>query len=98
MSTSELPEAQDTRFCWTDHATRGVKIWDLDTGTLQFELDAHADTINSIYITPDSRTLTTVSTDRTIKQWRAASNDEVHQMRQRWQEITRAQESARSDE
>ena len=58
-----------------------VKIWDLATGTMQFELEAHTDRVLGIYITPDSRTLTTVSNDSTIKQWRAASEDEVHEMR-----------------
>ena len=76
---------------------RSVKIWDLETGIMQFELDAHTDRVLGIFMTPDSRTLTTVSYDWTIKQWRAASEDEVHEMRQRWQEITRAQETARSD-
>ncbi len=72
-------------------------MWDLATGTMQFELEAHTDGVAKIYITPDSRTLTTLSRDNTIKQWRAASEDEVHEMRQRWQEM-RAQETAHSDE
>ena len=71
-------------------------MWDLATGTMQFELEAHTDGVLGIHITPDSRTLTTVSNDSTIKQWRAASEDEVQQIRQRWQEIQQRKEATPS--
>ncbi len=70
-----------------------VKIWDLDTGRLQFDLEAHTEGILAFRIAPDSRMLTTVSNDRTVKRWGAASEEEVQQLRKRWRETQRRQKS-----
>ncbi|MCA9211435.1 MAG: protein kinase [Planctomycetales bacterium] len=69
-----------------------VKIWDLRTDELRFELDAHKDQVSHTSLTPDCRTLTTASSDKTIKQWRFANDEEVQQIRQRWQQNRQAQE------
>jgi WD40 repeat protein len=65
---------------------RAVKMWDVEKGTMRFDMQAHADEVLGIFLTPDSRVLSTVGTDRRIRQWKAASADEVDEMRQRWQE------------
>jgi WD40 repeat protein len=75
---------------------RTVKAWDLLTGTLQFELEAHDDSVCHIHISADSRTLTTVSTNKRMKQWHAVSPDEVRQIRLQWQQTLRTLEPRKS--
>ncbi|MCU0516728.1 MAG: hypothetical protein MUC60_07630 [Oscillatoria sp. Prado101] len=47
-----------------------IKIWNLDTGTLQNTLTGHTDTVYSVAISPDGKTLVSGSNDHTIKIWR----------------------------
>jgi WD40 repeat protein len=65
----------------------GVKFWDVITGKLQFELDAHDDAIAFLAMTRDAKTLITGSVDDTVKMWRAATTDDVSLMRQKWNEL-----------
>lgn len=64
-----------------------VKFWDVATGQLRFELDAHDDDITFVALTPDGRTLVTGGADGTVKLWRAATRGEVHELRQRWHQV-----------
>ncbi|WP_017715215.1 WD40 repeat domain-containing serine/threonine-protein kinase [Kamptonema formosum] len=46
-----------------------IKIWNLDTGTLQKTLTGHTDWVFSVAISPDGKTLVSSSRDNTIKIW-----------------------------
>ncbi len=46
-----------------------IKIWNLDTGTLQKTLTGHTEVFMSVAISPDGKTLVSGSSDATIKIW-----------------------------
>ncbi|QYX31454.1 serine/threonine-protein kinase [Sphaerospermopsis torques-reginae] len=47
-----------------------IKIWNLATGELKSTLTGHSDSVRSLAISPDGRTLVSGSDDNTIKIWR----------------------------
>ena len=73
---------------------RTVKIWNYRTNKLQFELDPYGDCVGFLAVTPDSRAVFSADEHDAFKQWRAVTEDEVQQMRQRWREMNRAQVTA----
>ena len=66
---------------------RTVKWWDLETGRLQFSLDAHNENIPFLGQTPDEGTLITGSRDGYVKLWRTVPPDRVEQLHRRWNEL-----------
>ncbi|MFM6003321.1 MAG: WD40 repeat domain-containing protein, partial [Sphaerospermopsis kisseleviana] len=47
-----------------------IKIWNLATGELKSTLTGHSDSVRTLAITPNGRTLVSGSDDNTIKIWR----------------------------
>lgn len=47
-------------------------VWDVDKGSLLFELKGHNDRIQDIHWSPDGKTIITASWDRTVKIWNAS--------------------------
>ena len=49
-----------------------IRLWNLATTMLQGVLRGHTDTVNSVAFSPDGKTLTSSSRDRTVRTWDVA--------------------------
>lgn len=58
-----------------------VKVWDLNSRTLQHTLRGHQDWVYSVAISPDSKTIVSGSKDKTIKLWNLATGKQIHTLR-----------------
>ncbi|NEQ65816.1 MAG: hypothetical protein F6K21_10000, partial [Symploca sp. SIO2D2] len=47
-----------------------INLWDVTTGELLYQQQAHTDSVLSLAISPDGQTLASGSADGTIKIWR----------------------------
>ncbi|KJH71487.1 serine/threonine-protein kinase [Aliterella atlantica] len=55
-----------------------VKVWDLNSRTLQHTLKGHQDWVYSVAISPDSQTIVSGSKDNTIRLWNLATGKQLH--------------------
>jgi WD40 repeat protein/tRNA A-37 threonylcarbamoyl transferase component Bud32 len=54
-----------------------VKVWDADTGQLQFTLKGHTGPVWGVAFSPDGRRIVTASADQTLKVWDARTSQEM---------------------
>ncbi|XP_063838479.1 uncharacterized protein LOC135087664 [Ostrinia nubilalis] len=59
---------------WLGSGTGALRQWDMVAVVQRDELQAHQDSINSIYFDEPTNTLVTASSDKTVKVWKLEPN------------------------
>lgn len=57
---------------------RNAKLWDANTGELLRVFSGHKNSLNSVDVSPDTKTIVTSSEDKTVKLWSVATGQLLH--------------------
>lgn len=70
--------ANSGRFLATTNEDHLVRLWDVNTGELVYELDGHTDVVNEVDLSPDGRYAVTGSSDHTAVLWNLSDGTQAH--------------------
>jgi WD40 repeat protein len=54
-----------------------VKVWNLQTGEVQFTLQGHSDSVLAVAVTADGKRVISGSDDNTVKVWNLETGEEI---------------------
>jgi WD40 repeat protein len=60
----------DSKLVATASSTYEIQIWNVDTGSCDYHLNGHVESISSVAFSPDSQLLVSASADFTVRTWK----------------------------
>ncbi|KAG5665057.1 hypothetical protein KAF25_008791 [Fusarium avenaceum] len=66
---TSISVSTDSTLVATASSTREIEIWNVDTGSCDYRLHGHVDSISSVSFSPDSKLLVSASGDSSVRTW-----------------------------
>jgi WD40 repeat protein len=78
----------DGKTALADRYDNTLKIWDLATGTVKFDLRGHSARITSLSVSPDGKIAVSASRDKTVKVWDLATGRQLWDLKGHAADVT----------